>query len=103
QSMGAVVKGYSLAPPTNPSLFLVADVAKNMESQLGDIRDLEQLKKSMLDFNPDILIHMAAQPLVRLSYAEPVDTYTTNVIGTVNVLESARSCPNLKAIVSVTT
>ncbi|WP_281298241.1 CDP-glucose 4,6-dehydratase [Flavobacterium limnophilum] len=103
QSMGAVVKGYSLAPPTNPSLFLVADVAKNMESQLGDIRDLEPLKKSMLDFNPDILIHMAAQPLVRLSYVEPVDTYTTNVIGTVNVLEAARSCPNLKAIVSVTT
>ena len=57
----------------------------------------------MLDFNPDILIHMAAQPLVRLSYQEPVDTYTTNVIGTVNVLEAARSCPNLKAIVSVTT
>lgn len=103
QSMGAVVKGYSLAPPTNPSLFLVADVAKNMESQIGDIRDLVQLKESMLAFNPAILIHMAAQPLVRLSYIEPVDTYTTNVIGTVNVLEAARSCPNLKAIVSVTT
>lgn len=103
QSMGAVVKGYSLAPPTNPSLFLVADVAKNMESQIGDIRDLEQLKQSMLAFDPAILIHMAAQPLVRLSYIEPVDTYTTNVIGTVNVLEAARSCPNLKAIVSVTT
>lgn len=103
QSMGAVVKGYSLAPPTTPSLFIVAEVAKNMESQIGDIRDLELLKQSMLDFNPDILIHMAAQPLVRLSYVEPVDTYTTNVIGTVNVLEAARSCPNLKAIVSVTT
>lgn len=103
QSMGAVVKGYSLAPPTNPSLFLVGEVAKNMESQIGDIRNLEQLKESMLAFNPAILIHMAAQPLVRLSYVEPVDTYTTNVIGTVNVLEAARSCPNLKAIVSVTT
>ncbi|SHG28613.1 CDP-glucose 4,6-dehydratase [Flavobacterium fluvii] len=103
QSMGAVVKGYSLAPPTNPSLFLVADVAKNMESEIGDIRNLEQLKQSMLAFDPTILIHMAAQPLVRLSYIEPVDTYTTNVIGTVNVLEAARSCPNLKAIVSVTT
>lgn len=103
QSMGAVIKGYSLAPPTNPSLFLVANVAKNMESQIGDIRNLEELKVSMLDFNPDILIHMAAQPLVRLSYVEPVDTYTTNVIGTVNVLEAARSCPNLKAIISVTT
>lgn len=103
QSMGAVVKGYSLAPPTGPSLFVVADVASNMESQIGDIRDLNQLKESMLLFNPDILIHMAAQPLVRLSYVEPVDTYTTNVIGTVNVLEAARTCPNLKAIVSVTT
>lgn len=103
QSMGADVKGFSLAPPTNPSLFVVAEVAKNMESEIGDIRDLEQLKKSMLGFNPDVLIHMAAQPLVRLSYVEPVNTYTTNVIGTVNVLEAARSCPNLKAIVSVTT
>lgn len=103
QSMGAIVKGYSLVPPTHPSLFLVADVAKNMESEIGDIRNLEQLKESMLAFNPAILIHMAAQPLVRLSYIEPVDTYTTNVIGTVNVLEAARSCPNLKAIVSVTT
>lgn len=103
QSMGTVVKGYSLAPPTNPSLFVVAGVAASMESQIGDIRDLESLKESMLGFNPDILIHMAAQPLVRLSYIEPVDTYTTNVIGTVNVLEVARSCPNLKAIVSVTT
>lgn len=103
QSMGAVVKGYALAPPTHPSLFEVAEVAKNMASEIGDIRDLEQVKKSMLDFNPDILIHMAAQPLVRLSYLNPVDTYTTNVIGTVNVLEAARICPNLKAIVSVTT
>ena len=103
QSMGAIVKGYSLAPPTNPSLFTVADVAANMISQIGDIRDLIQLKESMLVFNPDILIHMAAQPLVRLSYVEPVDTYTTNVIGTVNVLEAARNCISLKAIVSVTT
>ena len=103
QSMGAIVKGYSLAPPTNPSLFVEADVATNMDSEIGDIRDLELLKESMLNFNPEILIHMAAQPLVRLSYIEPVDTYTTNVIGTVNVLEAARSCPNLKVIVSVTT
>jgi CDP-glucose 4,6-dehydratase len=103
QSMGAIVKGYSLAPPTNPSLFVVADVAAKMESEIGDIRDLLQLKESMRAFNPDILIHMAAQPLVRLSYMEPVDTYTTNVIGTVNVLEAARTCPNLKAVVSVTT
>jgi CDP-glucose 4,6-dehydratase len=103
QSMGAIVKGYSLEPNTNPNLFTEAKVDENMESEFGDIRDLKQISKSMLDFNPDVLIHMAAQPLVRLSYQEPVDTYTTNVIGTVNVLEAARNCPNLKAIVSVTT
>ncbi len=103
QSMGATVKGYALDPPTVPSLFVVASVEDNMLSEIGDIRNLDKLKKSMLSFDPDILIHMAAQPLVRLSYEEPVETYTTNVIGTVNVLESARYCENLKAIVSVTT
>ena len=102
-SMGAIVKGYSLKPNTTPNLFTEARVDVNIESEFGDIRDLNQISKSMLDFNPDILIHMAAQPLVRLSYQNPVDTYTTNVIGTVNVLEAARECKNLKAIVSVTT
>lgn len=103
QNMGVIVKGYSLDVNTKPALFTQANVAEGMESEIGDIRNLEQLTKSMVDFNPDILIHMAAQPLVRLSYQEPVDTYTTNVIGTVNVLEAARKCSNLKAIVSVTT
>ncbi|MDX8380857.1 MAG: CDP-glucose 4,6-dehydratase [Ghiorsea sp.] len=102
-NMGAEVKGYALAPVTEPSLFEVAAVGKCISSEVGDIRDLSILKKSMMDFNPDILIHMAAQPLVRLSYKEPVETYETNVMGTVKVLEAARSCPNLKAIVSVTT
>jgi CDP-glucose 4,6-dehydratase len=103
QNMGALVKGYSLDINTKPALFSQANVAEEMESEIGDIRNLEQLTKSMVSFSPDILIHMAAQPLVRLSYQEPVDTYTTNVIGTVNVLEAARKCANLKAIVSVTT
>ena len=103
QNMGALVKGFSLDVNTSPSLFKQANVAEQMESEIGDIRNLEQLTKSMVSFSPDILIHMAAQPLVRLSYQEPVDTYTTNVIGTVNVLEAARKCSNLKAIVSVTT
>ena len=103
QSMGAIVKGYALAPNTTPNLFTEAQVFEQMESEFGDIRDLKLLSKSMSDFDPEILIHMAAQPLVRLSYLEPVDTYTTNVMGTVNVLEAARSCSNLKAIVSVTT
>jgi CDP-glucose 4,6-dehydratase len=103
QSMGAIVKGYSLDVNTKPALFSEAKVAEGMESEIGDIRNLERLTESMVSFSPDILIHMAAQPLVRLSYQEPVDTYTTNVIGTVNVLEAARKCSNLKAIISVTT
>lgn len=101
--MGAIVKGYALNPPTTPSLFIEANVAMNMESEIGDIRDFEQLKKSIAAFNPDVLIHMAAQPLVRLSYKEPLETYDINVMGTAKVLEAARSCSNLKAIVSVTT
>jgi CDP-glucose 4,6-dehydratase len=103
QDMGVLVKGYSLDVNTKPALFIEANVAEKMESEIGDIRNLEQLTESMVSFSPDILIHMAAQPLVRLSYQEPVDTYTTNVIGTVNILEAARKCINLKAIVSVTT
>jgi len=102
-SMGAVVKGFALAPETTPSLFIEANVENLLESEIGDIRDLDAVSKSMKAFNPDILIHMAAQPLVRLSYKEPVETYSTNVMGTVNVLEAARVCPNLKAILSVTT
>lgn len=103
QSMGAIVKGYALDPPTKPSLFIEAKVDEAMESVIGDIRNLDFLKKHMIAFKPDVLIHMAAQPLVRLSYLEPIETYTTNVIGTVNVLEAAKQCDNLKAIVSVTT
>ena len=103
QQMGAIVKGYALEPNTSPNLFELAEVSNNMESEIGDITNLFQIKDSMHTFNPDILIHMAAQPLVRLSYEEPVLTYATNVMGTVNVLEAARTCKNLKAIVSVTT
>ncbi|SEJ50625.1 CDP-glucose 4,6-dehydratase [Cyclobacterium xiamenense] len=102
-SMGAVVKGYALEPDTDPALFNVARVASGMQSEYGDIRNLDEIKKSMRTFNPEILIHMAAQPLVRLSYAQPVETYATNVMGTIHVLEAARSCPNLQAIISVTT
>ena len=103
QDMGAVVKGYALDPNTNPNLFTQAKVSQNMDSEIGDITDLNHISESMKIFNPEVLIHMAAQPLVRLSYQEPVLTYTTNVMGTVNVLEAARKCTNLKAIVSVTT
>jgi CDP-glucose 4,6-dehydratase len=102
-SLGAKVKGYALTPPTTPSLFNEAKIDSIVDSQIGDIRDQETLYESMTTFNPDILIHMAAQPLVRYSYDAPIETYEINVIGTVKVLEVARSCPNLKAIVNITT
>jgi CDP-glucose 4,6-dehydratase len=70
--MGAVVKGYSLSPPTTPALFDVAKVDQVIVSEIGDIRDLDRLTKSMTEFNPDIVVHMAAQALVRLSYSEPL-------------------------------
>jgi CDP-glucose 4,6-dehydratase len=103
QDMGAMVKGYALEPNTTPNLFTEAKVGQNMDSEIGDITDLKHITDSMIAFNPEVLIHMAAQPLVRLSYQEPVLTYATNVMGTINVLEAARKCVNLKAIVSVTT
>ena len=102
-SLGAHVKGYALCPPTSPSLFNEAHIAEKIESEIGDIRDLNKLKKSMFDFDPDILIHMAAQPLVRLSYNEPIETYDINVMGTAKVLEAARSCTKLRSIICVTT
>lgn len=102
-NIGAQVKGYALEASTKPSLFEQADIGNYIESEIGDIRNPELLLQSMTKFNPDILIHMAAQPLVRLSYRRPIETYETNVMGTVYVLEAARQCNNLKAIVNVTT
>ena len=102
-SLGAEVKGYALNPPTSPSLFNEAKVSSIIDSQIGDIRDQDTLHESMVSFNPDILIHMAAQPLVRYSYNEPIETYEVNVVGTAKVLEVARSCSNLKAIINITT
>ena len=102
-SLGAQVKGYALNPPTSPSLFNVAKIGEVLDSQIGDIRNQESLHESMVKFNPDILIHMAAQSLVRYSYDAPIETYEVNVIGTAKVLEVARDCTNLKAIVNVTT
>ncbi len=102
QEMGAVVKGYSLAPPTEPSLFVEANVAKGMESHIGDVRDYQTLFDSIAAFSPEIVFHMAAQPLVRLSYDIPVDTYATNVMGTVHLLEACRKVQGIKAIVNIT-
>ena len=100
--MDATLKGFALHPLTEPSLFEEARVAKKMESQIGDIREQSTLTSSMRAFNPDILIHVAAQPLVQVSYRDPIETYSTNVMGTIHVLEAAKNCPNLKAIVNVT-
>ncbi len=102
QSMGAQVVGYALVPPTNPSLFDVAQVAQGMTSIIGDIRDLESLRAAFSTHQPEIVIHMAAQPLVRYSYQAPVETYSTNVMGTVNVLEAIRSTASVKTVVNVT-
>lgn len=103
QSMGAELTGLALSPPTNPSLFDEADVARGMKSRIGDIRNYETVRAVMAESRPEILIHMAAQPLVRLSYSEPVATYAANVMGTVHVLEAARQVGGIRAIVNVTT
>ena len=102
QSRGANVVGYALAPPSKPSLFDVAQVAQGMVSLHGDIRDLEQMQKTMAQHQPEIVIHMAAQSLVRYSYQNPVETYATNVMGTVNVLEAVRQTSSVKAVVVIT-
>ena len=103
QSMGAQITGYALAPPTNPSLFEIADVAQGMTSIIGDIRDLAKLQAVFTELQPEIVIHMAAQPLVRYSYLNPVETYSTNVMGTVHLLEAVRNTPGVKAVVNITT
>ena len=103
-SMGAKVKGYALTPNTTPNFFEVAKIESDLEkSHIADIRDLEKLQKVMADAKPEIIIHMAAQPLVRYSYTNPVETYATNVMGTVHVLESARTLESVRATVVVTT
>lgn len=103
QKLGAHVHGYALDANTTPSLFRVARVEQSMDSIIGDIRDGQKLTEAVKRAKPDVLIHMAAQPLVRYSYTHPVETYATNVIGTVNVLEAVRQTPSIKAVVNVTT
>ncbi|MGL1935261.1 MAG: CDP-glucose 4,6-dehydratase [Fibrobacterales bacterium] len=102
-SLGANIAGYALSPPTTPSLFKVLGLENDIDHTFADIRDLDKLKKSISSFKPDVVFHMAAQPLVRDSYIDPVGTYQTNVMGTVNVLESIRSVESVRAVISVTT
>jgi CDP-glucose 4,6-dehydratase len=102
QQLGADLTGYALQPPTRPSLFEVASVGADMRSIIADIRDGETLANAMYEAQPEIVIHMAAQPLVRYSYQEPVETYATNVMGTVYFLEAVRRTGTVRAVVNVT-
>jgi len=101
--LGADVYGYALDPPTNPSLFVEAGIDNIMTSFIGDVRDLDYLQEVFSKVQPEIIIHMAAQPLVRDSYKIPVETYATNVMGTVHLFEACRNTPSVKAVVNVTT
>ncbi len=101
--LGADVYGYALDPPTKPSLYNEAKLEELITSKIADIRDLDTLQKFVLETQPEIVIHMAAQPLVRDSYKIPVETYSINVMGTVHLLEACRNTPSVKAVVNVTT
>jgi CDP-glucose 4,6-dehydratase len=100
---GAEVTGYALEPPTEPSLFVQTGTARDVRSVTGDVRDREGLAAAMSEASPEVVFHLAAQPLVRLSYREPALTYETNVMGTVNVLEALRRTPGVRSFVNVTT
>lgn len=103
EQSGAKLTGYSLNPPTNPNLFELADIKNKMNSVIGDIRDFDKLMNVFKQVKPEIVIHMAAQPIVRESYKNPVYTYETNVMGTVNVLECIRQTESVKSFLNVTT
>lgn len=102
KTVRANVLGYSLPPPTSPSLFEIARVGEGVANVTGDIRDLGHLKNALGEFKPEIVIHMAAQPLVRRSYADPIETYSTNIMGTVNLFEAVRLTSSVKVVLIVT-
>jgi len=102
-SLGAAVTGFALQPPTQPNLFELCEIDKLVHSVNGDVRDAFALKQAMEKAQPDVVIHMAAQALVRESYKNPAETYATNVMGTVNLFEAVRACDTVKAVVNVTT
>jgi CDP-glucose 4,6-dehydratase len=104
QELGAIVTGYSLKPPTQPNLFELSNCGNNMNSLIGDVRDYDRLSKEIANANPEIVFHLAAQPLVLNSYNDPIETYSTNVMGVVNLFEAARKVgKNIKVIINVTT
>lgn len=102
QHLGAKVSGYALEPPTEPNLFHLGRVAAGMDSRIADIRDLPPLQEALAVAHPEIVFHLAAQPLVRQGYRDPVDTYATNVMGTVHLLEAVRHRPGVRAVLIVT-
>jgi CDP-glucose 4,6-dehydratase len=102
QELGARVSGFALPPPTDPSLFDRGKIGTSMKSVIGDVRDYEAVMAAMRDASPDVVFHLAAQPLVRYSYDNPVETYATNVMGTVHVLEAVRALGSVRAVVVVT-
>jgi CDP-glucose 4,6-dehydratase len=101
--MGAQVTGYALSPTTNPSLFRAAEIDSLVDSHIGDIRDFDKLNACIRGSNPEIVFHLAAQPLVRYSYDHPMETYSVNVMGCVHLLEAVRANPGVKVVVNVTT
>ena len=103
QSLGAEVTGFALQNPTNPSLFELADIDKGITSIIGDVQNINLLTTALISSKPEIVIHMAAQSLVRESYSNPIETYLTNVMGTVNLLEAVRKCESVRAVLNVTT
>jgi len=102
QSMGAAVTGYSNAVPTTPSLFELARVGEGMESLTGDVRDPEALAAALAGADPEVVIHMAAQPMVRRSFVEPRETYEVNVMGSINLFEAARAAAGVRVVLNVT-
>lgn len=100
--LGAQVTGYSLEPPTQPNNFSACRLGERLTDLRGDVRDLEHLESVFQQHAPQVVFHLAAQPLVRQSYAQPVETFAANVMGTVNVLEAARGCPSVRAVVCIT-
>lgn len=102
QDLGAEVTGYALSPPTKPSLFETARIGEGMRSLIADVRDLGSLVAAVTEAQPEVVFHLAAQPLVRKSYRKPVETYATNVMGTVHLLEAVRQTPSVRAVINVT-
>ena len=102
-SIGAKITGYALQPPTTPNLFKLCRIEQSIRSIIADMRDIKSLCKAMQEAAPEVVIHMAAQPLVRDSYKYPLETYSINVMGTVNLFEAVRTCKSVKAVINVTT